>query len=76
MTGIDLLGFVGVSLILLAYFLQVTNKLTVDNLPYLLLNLVGACLACAASWLIAYYPFVILEGVWAAISGLALLRKL
>lgn len=69
MTLIDAVGFVGVTLLLIAYFLQLYKKLTVDALPYILLNLVGASLACLASWWIAYYPFVVLEGTWATISG-------
>ncbi len=72
MTLVDWIGSCGVFLILLAYFLNVTSRLGSKNLLFILLNLVGASLACLASYLINYLPFVILEGVWALVSGYAL----
>ena len=69
MSPIDYLGFAGVSMILLAFFLNLRNILTTDHLAYILLNTVGAALACLASILMQYLPFVILEGVWLAVSG-------
>ncbi|MFK7933327.1 MAG: hypothetical protein AB8G22_07445 [Saprospiraceae bacterium] len=72
MNYIDLLGFIGVSLILTAYFLNLNHKLETTDLLYILMNLVGAILACLASILMVYYPFVLLEGIWTIVSGLAL----
>jgi hypothetical protein len=46
-----------------------------DGLVYSLLNLVGAGLACYASWVISFIPFVVLEGVWAAAAAYALVRR-
>ena len=64
----DWIGFVGVFQILLAYFLNVVGKISNDSLPFILLNLIGAAMACVASILIAYWPFIILEGIWALVS--------
>ncbi|MGH1337374.1 MAG: CBU_0592 family membrane protein [Aureispira sp.] len=75
MTTIDFIGFFGVSMILLAYFLQLNEKLSVDSISYILLNLIGASLACFASWWIRYYPFVLLEGTWVFVSVFALFKK-
>ncbi len=72
MTLSDWIGTLGVSLILLAYFLNITDKLSSKELPFILLNLMGASLACLASVMLNYLPFVILEGVWALVSGYAL----
>jgi hypothetical protein len=72
----DKLGIFGVGLILLAYFLNVANKLGSGNKLYLTMNMLGAGIACYASWLISYIPFVILEGVWAAVSVIALVKRL
>ena len=72
MTLVDWIGSLGVFLILLAYFLNVTSKLESKHLTFILLNLIGASLACLAAYLINYLPFVILEGVWALVSGYAL----
>ncbi|MEM6318413.1 MAG: hypothetical protein AAF960_12140 [Bacteroidota bacterium] len=64
----DLIGFVGVSLILVAYFLNLKQQLAPTDLAYILLNLVGAALACTASVMMQYFPFVLLEGVWTLVS--------
>lgn len=71
----DIIGTIGVSLILLAYFLNVFGWLNNKNTLFYLLNIVGAGLACYASWLIRYWPFVILEGVWCLVSILGLLKS-
>ena len=76
MTLVDWIGSSGVFLILLAYFLNVTSRLESKNLLFILLNLIGATLAGLASYLINYLPFVILEGVWALVSGYALFKYL
>ena len=47
-----------------------------ESNAYLALNLVGASLACASSYLIDFLPFVLLEGTWAIVAGVALMRKL
>lgn len=74
MTLVDWIGSSGVFLILLAYFLNVTSRLESKSLLFILLNLIGATLAGLASYLINYLPFVILEGVWALVSGYALYK--
>jgi hypothetical protein len=74
MNTVDWIGFAGVFQILLAYVLNVSNKLDKNNLIYILLNLSGAILACLASILMKYFPFIILEGVWAIVSLIALLK--
>ncbi len=76
MTIADWTGALGVFLILLAYFLNVNGRLHSDGKAFLLLNLAGATLACLASLMINYIPFVVLEGAWAAVSLAALVRVL
>ncbi|PWK18738.1 CBU_0592 family membrane protein [Xanthomarina spongicola] len=65
---LDWIGFIGVFLILLAYFLNVTGRLKNTDLPFILLNLIGAGIACLASVLLKYIPFILLEGAWTLIS--------
>ena len=72
----NLFGTIGVSLLLLAFFLNLFRIISVDNRLYTLLNLGGAGLACYASWLIGFMPFVILEGTWAAVALVALVRPM
>lgn len=73
-----LIGSIGVSLLLLAFFLNLFKILQQDSKTYILMNIFGAAMSCYASFLIEYIPFVILEGTWSivAIVGLAFtLRK-
>ncbi|MDB5191758.1 MAG: hypothetical protein JWQ96_1321 [Segetibacter sp.] len=72
----DLIGLAGVSMLLVAFLLNLLGKLDKDSLVYIVMNIVGAWLACLASYLINYFPFVILEGTWTLVSIIALLRYL
>jgi hypothetical protein len=71
----NLIGTVGVALLLAAFVLNLLKLMSADGYAYTLLNLVGAGLACYSSYLIAFIPFVILEGVWAIAAAFALGRK-
>ncbi|MDI1354788.1 MAG: hypothetical protein PSX36_07715 [bacterium] len=70
----ELIGTLGVSILLLAFALNLANKLDTDSRTYLLLNSVGAALAGISSYLISFWPFVVLEGVWTISSLLMYLR--
>lgn len=74
MNLIDWIGFLGVFQILLAYVLQVLGKLKAEDLVFILLNFIGASLACLASILMKYVPFIILEAVWALVSLVSLIK--
>jgi hypothetical protein len=50
--------------------------LKAESVPYLVLNLIGAGLACTSSYLISFLPFVLLEGTWAIVAAVALVRKI
>lgn len=74
MDTIDWIGFIGVFQILLAYALNVAGKLDKNDLTFIMLNLIGAGMACLASVLMKYLPFIILEGVWAIVSLYSLMK--
>ncbi|MBN2236831.1 MAG: hypothetical protein JW729_04680 [Bacteroidales bacterium] len=74
MNQVDWIGFIGVFQILLAYILNVFGKLDKNNLMFILLNSVGAGMACLASILMNYLPFILLEGVWTIVSLFALFK--
>jgi len=76
MNTIDWIGFIGVFQILLAYVLNVLGKLKSKDLTFILLNLIGASMACLASILMDYLPFIILEAVWTLVSLIALIKYL
>lgn len=75
MTIADWIGALGVALLLVAYALHLRGRLAAHSAPYLLLNLLGAGLACLASVLIAYWPFVVLEAAWVLVSAHGLWRQ-
>jgi hypothetical protein len=68
MTTTDIIGFIGVAILLIAFFLQLINKISKDSYTYIVMNLVGATLSCYASVLLNYIPFIVLEGTWALVS--------
>jgi len=72
----DWIGFTGVAILLAAFLLNLLKKISANSLPYIIMNIVGAGMACLASWLIDYIPFVILEGVWMVVSIFALVGYL
>ena len=68
----DWIGTIGVTLLLVAFLLNLLNKIGQTSITYILLNCIGAALACLASVLINYLPFIILEGTWTIVSAVAL----
>jgi cell shape-determining protein MreD len=72
----EILGSLGVAILLLAFVLNMLKIIKTESLPYLLLNFIGGATASLASWLIPYIPFVILEGVWAIVSMVSLVKYL
>lgn len=64
MHGVLIIGVVGAGLILLAFTLNEIRKWSVADLQYQIVNLVGAGLLILYSWLIASWPFLVLNIVW------------
>jgi len=71
----DYIGFAGVCTLLIAFLLNLAGKLGKDSFAYIIMNIVGAGLACLASYLIHYIPFVVLEGTWTIVSIIALVNQ-
>jgi len=70
----DIIGSIGVFILLLAFALNLLNKIKTGDLSYIVLNILGAGLACYASYLIKYTPFIVLEAVWTLVSITALIK--
>ncbi|MHA7858763.1 MAG: CBU_0592 family membrane protein [Henriciella sp.] len=68
----DWVGASGVSLLLIAFALNVYGILDRRSLMYSAMNAVGAGLAAYASWLIFYLPFLVREGTWCLVSVIAM----
>ncbi len=76
MTYNDIIGTIGVALILLAYFMNTARLLPKDGKAYYVLNIIGAAIAAYASFLLDYWPFVILEGTWTLVSIYGLMKAM
>jgi uncharacterized membrane protein len=76
MRASDWIGTIGVTLLLIAFALNIGKKITTESKTYLSLNILGALLAGISSYMIHFTPFVILEGVWTAASLMSLLKTL
>jgi hypothetical protein len=70
----DIIATIGVALILIAYFTNTYNLIEKDGRLYFAMNIVGAGLAGFASYLISFWPFVILEGIWVVVSVIAFFK--
>ncbi len=72
----EILGTTGVSMLLIAFFLNLFGLVRRSSFKYLLLNLAGGGLACYASYLIDFFPFVVLEGTWTVVALVGLMMMM
>ena len=70
----EILGSIGVTILLLAFLMNLLQKWQQNSLSYILMNIVGAGLACASSAIIRFFPFIILEATWMLVSIFALIK--
>ena len=63
-----LIGFLGVGILLLAFFLNLFKMIRQDRKTYAIMNIIGAGMSCYASYMINYMPFVVLEGTWSVVA--------
>ena len=70
----DIIGTVGVSMLLIAFVLNQRERLSEHSRGFLAMNLVGAALCATSAWMVKFYPFLVLETVWALVALWGLLR--
>lgn len=70
----DIIASTGVIILLIAFLLNLYKKINANSKAYTLMNFIGAGLCCYASWLIRFYPFIILESIWAFVALISLLK--
>lgn len=64
----DIIASTGVIILLIAFLLNLYKKLPAQSRWYSGMNFLGAGLCGFSSYLIGFYPFVILENIWAAFA--------
>ncbi len=70
-TAVELLG---AAFILSAFTLAQVGRLQTASLPYLLLNVAGAGILAVAAAVDGDVGFLLLEGVWTAVSAYGIVR--
>jgi hypothetical protein len=70
----DIIASTGVVILLIAFLLNLFKKLSAQSKAYGLLNFIGAGMCGFASYMISFYPFVILECIWAFVALLSLFK--
>ena len=70
----DIVASIGVIILLIAFFLNLNKRLSAESKAYILMNFIGAGICCYASWMVKFYPFVVLEGIWAFVAAISLLK--
>jgi len=72
---IDVIGWIGVGTLLVAYGLVSARKLEGDSFSYQLLNLVGSGLLIFNSFYYGAFPSVGINLAWIGIAGITLFRR-
>ncbi|SKB72796.1 CBU_0592 family membrane protein [Daejeonella lutea] len=75
MTQSDILGSIGVTLLLVGFLLNIRKIVSSENRWYIVLNIIGAALCGYSAFLINFYPFVVLEAVWVIAAFLSLFSR-
>jgi hypothetical protein len=70
----DIIGTIGVGLVLLAYFLNTFKMVPENGRLFFALNVIGGALSCYAAVLLIFWPFIILEAIWTVVSVIGLLK--
>jgi len=70
----DIIASLGVIILLIAFLLNLYKRLPAESKTYSLLNFIGAGICCFASYMVKFYPFVVLEGVWAFVALISLFK--
>lgn len=70
----QIISLLGAAMILFAYAAQQLKKMKSDQLPYILLNLIGAGILAIVAYRVRQTGLTVVEVSWAGISALALIR--
>jgi len=64
----DVIASIGVIILLIAFLLNLYKKIPANSRTYCFMNFAGAALCGFSSYLISFYPFVVLESIWAGFA--------
>ena len=70
----DIIASIGVTILLVAFFLNLYGKLSSESKTYSAMNLIGAAICAVSSYMIRFYPFIVLESIWALVALVSLFK--
>jgi len=70
----DIIASIGVIILLIAFLLNLYKKLSANSKAYTFMNFLGAAICGFSSYLISFYPFVVLEGIWSLVALVSLIK--
>jgi hypothetical protein len=70
----DIIASLGVIILLIGFLLNLYKRVSAESRVYALLNFIGAATCGYASFMINFYPFVVLESIWAAFALYSLIK--
>jgi hypothetical protein len=72
---IDIIGWIGSVMVVMAYALNIYKKLASDSVPYCLLNIAGSACLIANTLYHRAIPSAVVNMIWVLIALVALLRR-
>jgi hypothetical protein len=72
---IDIIGWLGSAMVVIAYALNITKKLLPDSMAYFILNIAGSVCLIANTVYHNAIPSAAVNIVWIAIAVFALIKK-
>ena len=69
----DIIASIGVIILLIAFLLNLYKKIPANSKIYTFMNFLGAAICGFSSYLISFYPFVVLESIWAIFALVSLI---
>ena len=72
---LDIFGAIGLSLLLLAFFLNLIHKLRRDSYTYCFINFFGGSILAAYGMIINAVIFMILNSFWALVALFGIIEK-
>jgi hypothetical protein len=70
----DIIASLGVIILLVAFLLNLYKKLQANSRAYCAINFIGAAMCGVSSYMISFYPFVVLEGIWAGFALVSFIK--
>jgi hypothetical protein len=70
----DIIASIGVIILLIAFLLNLYKKLSANSRIYTFMNFLGAAICGFSSYLIKFYPFVVLESIWSLFALVSLFK--